>query len=76
MNGMNPMQLMQMIKNPQQFLMQAFAQKSPNPMISNLMKQAQNGDAKAVESFARNFCKERGMDFDKEFSNFMRKKGS
>lgn len=76
MNGMNPMQLIQMIKNPQQFLMQAFAQKSPNPMISNLMKQAQNGDVKAVESFARNFCKERGIDFDKEFSNFMRKKGS
>ena len=75
MNGTNPMQLMQMIKNPQQFLMQAFSQKSPNPMISNLIKQAQNGDEKAVESFARNFCKERGMDFDKEFSNFMGKKG-
>ena len=75
MNGMNPMQLIQVIKNPQQFLMQAFTQKSPNPMISNLMKQAQKGDTKAVEDFARNFCKERGMDFDKEFSNFMGKKG-
>lgn len=69
--NMNPMQLMQIIKNPQQFLMQAFSQKSPNPMISNLIKQAQSGDAQSVEKFARNFCKERGINFDEEFSKFM-----
>lgn len=69
--NMNPMQLMQMIKNPQQFLVQAFSQKSPNPMISNLIKQAQSGDVQSVEKFARNFCKERGINFDEEFSKFM-----
>lgn len=71
---MNPMQILQAIKNPQQFLMQAFAQQSPNPMISNLMQEAQKGNYTNVENFARNFCKERGMDFDKEFASFMNKK--
>ena len=32
---------------------------------------AQRGDTKGVETFARNFMQERGVDFDKEFANFM-----
>jgi hypothetical protein len=31
---------------------------------------AQNGDAKGVETFARNICKQRGLDFDTEFNKF------
>ncbi len=71
---MNPMQILQAIKNPQQFLMRAFAQQSPNPMISNLIQEAQKGNYSNVEKFARNFCNERGIDFDKEFASFMDKK--
>lgn len=40
-----------------------------NPMIQNLIKMQKKGDTKGVENFARNFCKEKGIDFDKEYSN-------
>ena len=42
-----------------------------NPMFKDLIMKAQNGDKQSVETFARNVCKERGIDFDKEFSQFM-----
>ena len=43
-----------------------------NPMFNNLIDLAQKGDVKQVENFARNFCKEKGRDFDKEFGEFMK----
>ena len=70
---MNPMQKLVMmvksIKNPQQAMMQMLANNT-NPMAQNVLKMVQNGDTKGVEEFARNICKERGIDFDKEFSSF------
>lgn len=42
-----------------------------NPMLNNLVNMAQSGDSKGVETFARNLFKEKGRDFDKEFSQFM-----
>lgn len=41
-----------------------------NPIFSNLISMAQNGDEKGLENFARNIMKERGKDFDKEFAQF------
>lgn len=41
-----------------------------NPIISNLIGMAQNGNTQGVETFARNIMKERGRDFDKEFYQF------
>lgn len=41
-----------------------------NPILNNVMAMAKNGDTKGVETFARNICKQRGMDFDTEFSKF------
>jgi len=41
-----------------------------NPILSNVISMAQNGDSKGVENFARNICKQKGLDFDKEFSKF------
>lgn len=41
-----------------------------NPIFSNLIQMAENGDNKGVEDFARNIMKEKGKDFDKEFSEF------
>ena len=42
-----------------------------NPVLKEVITKAQNGDTKGVEEFARNFLKEQGRDFDKEFSQFM-----
>lgn len=41
-----------------------------NPIFSNLIQMAENGDSDGVEKFARNMLKERGLDFDKELNNF------
>jgi hypothetical protein len=42
-----------------------------NPMIANLVNMAKSGNTQGIEQFARNYMKERGMDFDKEFASFM-----
>lgn len=74
---MNPMQRIQQIgslvkgmKNPQQAILQLL-NNNTNPMAQNVLKMAQNGDTKGIEQFARNVCKEKGIDFDKEFSSFV-----
>lgn len=71
---MNPMNLLKTFVNgggsPQEFIKNAMGSNS-NPMISNLMNMAKSGNKKDVENFARNYCKERGKDFDKEFADFM-----
>lgn len=75
----NPMQLIQMIKsgqNPQQLLMSVLQQQaSQNPMSANLLQLMQNGNFGGIESIARNLAKERGIDFDKEFSAFKQQFG-
>lgn len=71
----NPIQMLQMLmqggKNPQQMVMNIVGKNNSNPMISNLMQMANKGDSEGIENFARNLFKEKGQDFDKEFSNFM-----
>ena len=57
-------------KTPQQILQKMISNNS-NPVLNNLINMAQTGDSKGVENFARNLCKEKGKDFDKEFSEFM-----
>lgn len=68
---MNPMEFLQGIKNPQQFVMNMMRQNS-NPMLGQLMQMAKRGNIQQIETFARNICKERGMDFDKSFAEFMK----
>ena len=41
-----------------------------NPMFSNLINMAKEGDTKGVENFTRNLFKEQGRDFDKEYTEF------
>ena len=41
-----------------------------NPILKNVMTMAQKGDTEGVETFARNICKQKGLDFDKEFDKF------
>ena len=41
-----------------------------NPIFNNLISMAQKGDQEGLGKFARNVMKERGKDFDKEFTQF------
>ena len=68
---MNPMEFLKGIKNPQQFVMNMLGQ-NQNPMATQLMQMVKNGNTNQIEQFARNICKERGMDFDKSFAEFMK----
>lgn len=56
--------------SPQQ-LVEKLIMNNTNPIISQLIQKARNGDTKSVEEFARNLYKQQGRDFDKEFSEFM-----
>ena len=73
---MNPMQMLQMLmkkgNNPQQMVEQMMqSMGGNNPMLSNLIQMAKDGNNQNIEQFARNICKSKGIDFDKEFSSFM-----
>ena len=70
----NPMQLIQMIKggqNPQQLMLNILeGQAASNPMSANLLDLAKNGKTADIEQIVRNISKQRGIDFDKEFTAF------
>ena len=70
------MQMLQMLmkkgNNPQQMAEQMIQiMGGNNPMLGNLMQLAKDGNTQNIEQFARNICKSKGIDFDKEFSSFM-----
>lgn len=68
----NPISLLKMMMGkmkPQEIITNMMG--NNNPMINNLVQMAQNGNNKGVEDFARNVCKEKGINFDKEFADFM-----
>ena len=67
---MNPMQMLQGMRNPQQFLQQMMGNSSvmKNPIARNAMQMAQKGDSKGIEQMARNLCKEKGIDADDVFN--------
>ena len=70
---MNPINIFQMMKvGPQQFIQQMMGNNNVmnNPIARNAMQMAQKGDSKGIEQMARNLCKEKGIDFDKSFSDF------
>lgn len=70
MNIMNAIKNMIGFNSPKEMVLKMLGQNS-NPMINNLIQMAEKGDSKGIENFARNIFKDKGMDFDKEFSNFM-----
>lgn len=65
---MNPFQLISLMKNrsnPMQFMMNALSQSAQgNPMLTNVLRMAQNGDSKGIEQVARNLAQEKGVDVD------------
>ena len=75
----NPMQFLQAVKNgqnPQQLMMQVIQSRMGNtPIGQNLLQLAKNNDTQGIEQFARNFCAQRGLDFDKEFNAFKQQFG-
>lgn len=70
----NPMQIISLIKNgqnPQQIVMQFLEdQLSSTPMGANLLSLAKQNKTSEIEQIARNICRQRGIDFDKEFTSF------
>lgn len=72
---MNPMNLLKTFitngNTPEQFIANALGSNN-NPILNNLIKMAKEGNNKGVEDFANNFCKEKGIDFQKEFPAFMK----
>ena len=71
----NPMQLMQAMRNPQAFMNQVMGnqQMMSNPMIKNTVNMAQKGDVKGIEQMARNLCKEKGLNADEVFNQIKSK---
>ena len=72
---MNLMNIMQMIKggNPQQIIQQMLTdncQFANHPIVMNMLDMAKSGDISGIEQIGRNIAKEKGIDFDKEFSKF------
>lgn len=72
--NVNPLQLVQMIKqgqNPQQLMLSVLKQNfSSTPIGENLTQMIENNDAKGIENFVRNLVASQGKDFDKEFNSF------
>ena len=69
----SPLQMISMLKNSKNSkeAIIKIVNNSGNPILKNLVEMAEKGDNKGVEDFARNLYKQKGMDFDKEFSQFM-----
>ena len=68
---MNPMKLLK------RYMTQGFTPQNildkiniSNPILNNVVNMAKNGNSQGVEEFARNICKQRGVDFDAEFAKF------
>lgn len=76
--SINPMEIIQSIRsggNPQQLMISILSQQTNNPLFSNLLNLAKNGQTADIEQIARNIMKERGVDFDKEFQAFKQSLG-
>ena len=71
--------MIQMVKNrqnPEQMMLQYLQEQAQqNPMGQNLLSLAQAGNTADIEKIARNICKQRGIDFDKEFTAFKQQLG-
>ena len=63
---MNPMNLMQIFQNPQQFMQNIIGNKQimSNPMAKNAVELMKKGDAQGIEQMARNLCKEKNLNAD------------
>lgn len=79
MMNINPIQLVQMIKqgqNPQQLIISILQNQIGNTPVGNqLIKLAKEQNGSELEKIARNLCAQRGLNFDEEFTSFKQKIG-
>ena len=71
MNPINILKGMIGIGNPKDMAMKML-KNNTNPIFANLTQMMEKGDDKGIEQFARNICKEKNIDFDKQFGEFMK----
>lgn len=69
MNPLNMIKGMMGNINPKNMVMNML-KGNTNPIFANLIEMANKNDVKGLENFARNYMKEQGKDFDKEFNDF------
>lgn len=74
---MNPLQLIQSMKNPQAFIKQMMDdnQIMENPMAKNAMDLLQKGDTQGLQKMAENLAKEKGTTVDEVKNNIMQQLG-
>ena len=70
----NPLQFVQIIRNPQAFLQQAMnnSQIMQNPISRNALEMYQKGDKQGLNELADNLCKEKGInrsDFERQIKS-------
>ena len=68
----NPMGFFKMIKamkNPQEAIIE-MAGGNNNPILKNAIDMAKNGKNDDLMQLAQNLCKEKGIDFEKDFNKF------
>ena len=69
MNPLNMIKGMMENMNPKNIVMNMLKNNS-NPIFANLIEMANKNDTKGLEQFARNYMKDNGRDYDKEFNDF------
>ena len=69
MNPINMLKGMMGNINPKNMVMNML-KGNTNPIFANLIEMANKGDTKGLEQFARNYMKDNGRDYDKEFNDF------
>lgn len=69
-NPINMIKMMMGKMSPKDMAMSMLKNNS-NPVFANLLEMANNNETEKLEQFARNICKEKNIDFDEDFANFM-----
>lgn len=74
---MNPIHIMQAMKNPQAFMQQIMGNQQimNNPMAKNAMNMFQKGDMNGLQDMAKNLAKERGTTVDEVKNSIMKQFG-
>lgn len=79
MYPVNPIQLIQMIKNgqnPQQLMLSILQGQANTPIGANLLQLAQNGNGVEIEKVVRNlYAQQGGTNFDEDIKAFRRMLG-
>lgn len=75
MNGINPIQLIGMLKNsgnPKAMLTQMAQQ---NPVLGRAIQMTDGKSPQDINTIAKNLCQQQGVDFDQAFSQFKQQFG-